>query len=98
MTARSRHADQAITLLDDGITLYDKSFTHNRQAYVTHLTDALSRPGKQRDPDAAASRGAEAIQITESLNLTYSTDLLRNLYYHTSRDRQHVIGVEIAYI
>jgi tetratricopeptide (TPR) repeat protein len=74
-------ADQAIMLLDDSITLFDESFTRNRQAYLTHLADALSRPGKKRDLDAAASRGTEAIQIAESLHSTYSTDLLRNLYH-----------------
>jgi tetratricopeptide (TPR) repeat protein len=73
-------ADQATVLLDDGIALYDESFIRDRQAYLTHLANALSRPGKQRDLDAAASRGTEAIQIAESLNSTYSTDLLRGLY------------------
>jgi hypothetical protein len=75
------HAGQATTLLDDGVALFDESFTRNRQAYVIHLADALSRPGKQRDLDAAAGRGTEAIRIAESLHSTYSTDLLRNLYH-----------------
>ncbi|MGH3833782.1 MAG: hypothetical protein ACRDRS_25645 [Pseudonocardiaceae bacterium] len=74
------HAEQAATLLDDGIALYDESFTRNRQAYLTHLADALSRPGKQRDLDAAADCGAEAIRIAESLHSTYSIDRLVDLY------------------
>ncbi|MGH3696323.1 MAG: hypothetical protein ACRDRX_20395 [Pseudonocardiaceae bacterium] len=40
------HADQATTLLDDGITLFDESFIRDWQAYLAHLADALSRPGK----------------------------------------------------
>ncbi|MGH3815720.1 MAG: helix-turn-helix domain-containing protein [Pseudonocardiaceae bacterium] len=72
---------QATTLLDDGIALFDESFTRNRQAYLVHMTDALSRPGKQLDLDDAAARGIEAITIAESLNSTYSIDLLRDLYH-----------------
>lgn len=73
------NTDQAAILLDEGIALFDESFTRDRQAYLTHSADALSRPGKQRDLDAAAARGMEAIQIAERLDSTYSTDLLRNL-------------------
>jgi hypothetical protein len=43
------HAGQATTLLDDGIALFDESFTRNRQAYLMHLADALTRAGKRRD-------------------------------------------------
>jgi tetratricopeptide (TPR) repeat protein len=74
------HADQATMLLDEGIALFDESFTRDRQAYLTHSADALSRPGKQRDLDAAAARGMEAFHIAERLDSTYSIDLLRNLY------------------
>jgi tetratricopeptide (TPR) repeat protein len=72
--------DQAVKLLDEGIALFDESFTRDRQAYLTHSADALSRPGQQRDLDAAAARGMEAIHMTECLASTYSIDLLRNLY------------------
>ncbi len=75
------HAGQATTLLDDGIALFDESFTRNRQAYLIHLADALTRPGRQRDLDNAAVRGIEAIDIAESLNSTYSIDLLCDLYH-----------------
>ena len=74
------HADQAVALLDEGIALFGESFVRDRQAYLTHLADALSRPGKQRDLDAAAGRGVEAIHITESLKSTYSIGRLRDLY------------------
>ncbi|MGB6164834.1 MAG: helix-turn-helix transcriptional regulator [Pseudonocardiaceae bacterium] len=74
------NADQAAILLDEGIALFDESFTRDRQAYLTHSADALSRPGKQRDLDAAAARGMEAIHVAECLDSTYSIDLLRNLY------------------
>lgn len=74
------NADQATRLLDEGIALFEESFTRDRQAYLTHSADALSRPGKQRDLDAAAARGMEAIHVAECLDSTYSTDLLRNLY------------------
>ncbi|MGH3821989.1 MAG: helix-turn-helix transcriptional regulator [Pseudonocardiaceae bacterium] len=72
---------QATMLLDDGIALFDESFTRNRQAYLTHLADGLSRPGKQRDLDNAAARAMEAIDIGESLHSTYSVNLLCDLYH-----------------
>lgn len=71
----------AITLLDEGIALFDESFTRDRQADVTHLAGALARPGQQRGLDNAAARGMEAIDIAESLHSTYSVALLRNLYH-----------------
>lgn len=70
---------QAIALLDEGIALFDESFARDRQAYLTHLACARTRPGKQRDLDNAAARGMEAIDIAEILNSSYSVDLLREL-------------------
>jgi DNA-binding XRE family transcriptional regulator len=72
---------QAIALLDEGIALFDESFTRNRQAYLTHVACAHARPGKQRDLDNAAARGMEAIDIAESLHSTYSVDLFSGLYH-----------------
>jgi hypothetical protein len=72
---------QAIALLDEGIALFDESFTRNRQAYLTHVACVYARPGKQRDLDNAAARGMEAIDIAESLHSTYSVDLLSGLYH-----------------
>lgn len=74
-------ADQAAALLEEGIALFDDSFARDRQIYSVHLADALTRPGKQRDLDAAANRGMAAIQLVESLDSTLSVDLLRDLYH-----------------
>ena len=73
------HTGEAITFLDDGISLLGESFTRDRQAYLIHMAGALVQPGTQRDLDAAVSRGMEAIDIAESLHSTYSVDLLRGL-------------------
>jgi hypothetical protein len=53
---------QATALLDEGIAMFDESFARDRQVYLTHLADALARPGKQRDLDAAADRGLAAVR------------------------------------
>lgn len=71
---------QATTLLDEGIAMFDKSFTRDRQGYLTHLADALARPGKRRDLDAAADRGLAAVHLTECLTPTRGIDCLRDLY------------------
>ncbi len=67
-------------MLDQGVALFDESFARDRQIYLTHLADAMTRPGKQRDLEAAAERGIEAIELAESLDSTISVDLLRDLY------------------
>jgi hypothetical protein len=74
------HADQAAGMLGEGITLFDESFVRDRQIYLTHQADALARPGKQRDLDAAADRGIAAIELAESLDSALGVDLLRDLY------------------
>ena len=73
------HADRAVAMLDEGVALFDESFARDRQIYLTHLADALTRPGRQRDLDAAVDRGIEAIELAESLDSTISVDLLRDL-------------------
>lgn len=77
---------QATTLLDEGIAMFDESFARDRQVYLTHLADALSRPGKRRDLDAAADRGLAAVRLAECLTSTRGLDCLRNLY---ARMRPH---------
>jgi hypothetical protein len=47
--------------------------------YLITLTDVLARPAKQRDLDAAAARGIEAIQLVETLDSTRSIGLIRDL-------------------
>ncbi|HET9256552.1 MAG TPA: hypothetical protein VFO16_15330 [Pseudonocardiaceae bacterium] len=75
------HADQAAGMLDEGIALFDESFARDRQIYLTHLADALTRPGAQRDLEAAADRGIAAIELAEGLDSALGVDLLRNLYH-----------------
>jgi len=73
------HPDRAAALLDGGIALFDKSFTRDQQIYLTHLADALARPGKQRDLEAAVDRGLAAVHLTENLASTRGTDCLHDL-------------------
>jgi hypothetical protein len=72
--------DRAMALLEDGIAMFDESFARDQQVYLTHLADALARPGKQRDLDAAADRGLAAVHLAESLTSTRGIDCLHNLY------------------
>ncbi|MGQ0773891.1 MAG: helix-turn-helix domain-containing protein [Pseudonocardiales bacterium] len=71
--------DRATALLDGGIAMFDESFTRDLQIYLTHLSDALARPGKQRDLEAAADRGMAAVHLAESLTSTRGADCLRDL-------------------
>jgi hypothetical protein len=71
---------QATALLDGGIALFGESFARDRQIYLTHLADALARPGKQRDLDAAVDRGLAAVHLAESLASTRGIDCFRDLY------------------
>jgi hypothetical protein len=73
-------ADRAAAMLNEGVVLFDESFARDRQFYLTHLADAMTRPGRQRDLEAAAERDIEAIELAESLDSTISMDLLRDLY------------------
>jgi tetratricopeptide (TPR) repeat protein len=72
-------ADRAVALLDQGIVTFDAPFDRDRQYYLTHLAEALARPGKQCDLDAAAGKGIEAIHLAESLSSTLSVDRIRSL-------------------
>jgi hypothetical protein len=74
------HSSQATTLLDGAIALFDESFARDRQIYVTHLAEALARPGKHRDLDAAADRGLAAVHLAEGLTSTRGIDCLRDLF------------------
>ncbi len=71
---------RATALLDGGIALFDESFTRARQICLTQLADALARPGKQRDVEAAADRGLAAVRLAESVISTRGIDRLRDLY------------------
>ena len=71
---------RATALLDGGIAMFDESFARDRQIYLTHLADALARPGRQRDVDAAADRGLAAVHLAERLTSTRGLDCLRDLF------------------
>ncbi len=71
---------QAVAMLTDGVAQFGESFVRDRQVYSTYLADALARPGKQRDLDAAAGLGMQSIELAESLDSTRGTSLLRDLY------------------
>ncbi len=72
-------ADRAAALLDQGIAMFDAPFDRDRQLYLTRHVEALARPGKQRDLDAAAGKGIAAIHLAESLSSTRSVDRIRYL-------------------
>ena len=73
-------AERATGLLEEGVALFSKSLARDRQNYLIHLADALARPGKQCDLDAAAGRGMAAIDLAEGLDSTRSINLIRNLH------------------
>jgi hypothetical protein len=72
---------QTVAMLHDGIAQLPGSFVRDRQIVVTHLADALARPGTQRDLDAAAGLGMQSIDLAESLDSRRGTDSLRDLYF-----------------
>jgi tetratricopeptide (TPR) repeat protein len=74
-------ADQAAVMLSEGIDQFSESFVRDRQIYMTCLADALTRPGKQRDLDAAAGLGMQSLDLAENLDSNTGTDHLGNLYY-----------------
>ena len=59
--------------------MFGAPFVRDRQYFLTRLAEALTRPSKQCDLDAAASKGIKAIQLAESLSSTLSVDRIRNL-------------------
>ncbi|MGH3896737.1 MAG: hypothetical protein ACRDTA_00500, partial [Pseudonocardiaceae bacterium] len=81
---RLGQADRAAVLLEEGLPLFDESFVRDRQLFTIHLANALAQPGKQRDLDAAASRGMEAIQLADGLDSNKNADLLRDLSHQLS--------------
>jgi hypothetical protein len=73
--------DQATALLSEGIAQLGTPFVRDQQIYQTRLADALTRPGKQRDLDAAAGLGMQSIDLAESLESHTGAGHLRDLYY-----------------
>ena len=76
---RLGQADRAVVCMEQGIALFGASFNRDRQCYVAKTGVALARPGRQRDVEAAAGKGMEAIHLAESLSSTRSVDLVRDL-------------------
>jgi transcriptional regulator with XRE-family HTH domain/tetratricopeptide (TPR) repeat protein len=73
--------EQAAAMLNEGVAEFRELFVRDKQIYITYLADALVRPGKQRDLDAAAGLGMQSIDLAESLNSNRGMDLLRDLYH-----------------
>ncbi|MGH3773221.1 MAG: hypothetical protein ACRDRW_17800 [Pseudonocardiaceae bacterium] len=73
--------DHAAARLHEGLAGLSESFVRERQIDITYLADALARPGKQRDLDAAAGWGTQPIDLAESLDSTRGAGRLRDLYY-----------------
>jgi hypothetical protein len=71
---------RATALLDGGIAMFDESFARARQICLTQLADALARPGKQRDVEAAADRGLAAVHLAQTVISTRGIDRLHDLY------------------
>lgn len=82
------HADQAATLIGQGLALFDTPFDRDRQYYLTYLAESFARPGKQRDLDAAAGTGMQAIELAENQSSTLNVDrihvLARQLQPHAT--------------
>ncbi|MGH3875329.1 MAG: helix-turn-helix domain-containing protein [Pseudonocardiaceae bacterium] len=74
-------ADHAAAMLHEGLAQLGESFVRERQIDITYLADALTRPGKQRDLDAAAALGMQSIDLAESLDSTRGAGRLRDLYH-----------------
>ena len=76
---RLGRADQAVRPLADGIRQLNASMIRDRQLYLTDWAEALTRPGRQRDVEQAASRGLEAVTLAEELNSTRATQRIHDL-------------------
>jgi hypothetical protein len=85
---QSGHAEQAAAVLEDGIAMFDDSLPRGRAGYLTALADVLAQLGKQRDLEAAADRGREAIQLVENLDSTRCVDLIRTLSHQLTPHAQ----------
>ncbi len=72
-------ADQAAALIDEGIAMFGTPFDRDRQICLTRHAEALLRPGKQRDLDASAGKGIEAINLAERLSSARSVERIREL-------------------
>lgn len=72
-------ADRAASLIGQGLTLFDAPFDRDRTNYLIHFAESVAHPGKQRDLDAAATTGIQAIDLAENLSSTRTVDRIRVL-------------------
>lgn len=85
-------ADRAVVVLNEALALFDGSLPRDSLGYRIHLANALTMPGKQRDLDAAAARGMEALQIIETLDSPRSLALIRDLSHQlTPHTKIHAV-------
>jgi hypothetical protein len=78
---RLGQSDHTVVMLTEGTAQLNESFVRDRQFYVTHLTSALARPGRQRDLHVAAGLGIESIDLAKSLDSTTEFGYLRDLHH-----------------
>jgi hypothetical protein len=72
-------ANRAVTLINQGLAMFEAPFDRDRQLYLTDLAEAFARPGKHRDLESTANKGIEAIQLAENLSSTRSINRIRYL-------------------
>lgn len=73
-------AGRAIPALREGIGLFAPALARDRHLYLTHLAEALARPGPQRDLEAAAEAGEDALDLADGLNSSRSLSRIRDLH------------------
>jgi DNA-binding XRE family transcriptional regulator len=80
-TPQPGKADQAVTLLEDGIALFGECFIRDRMKHSIRLAEAFAHRGPQRDLDAAARHGTAALELSQNLDSTRGAGRLRDLYH-----------------
>jgi DNA-binding XRE family transcriptional regulator len=71
--------ERACSVLQDGIRGFGPSFDRDRGLYLGRLADALARPGRQRDLEAAAHHATAAVEIAAGLSSERSLTRIREL-------------------
>jgi tetratricopeptide (TPR) repeat protein len=90
---RLGQAEQAAALLDQGLSLFDPAFDCDRQYYLIRLAEALARPGRHRDLEAATVKGIEAIDLAERVSSPLNGDRIHDLA-HKLRPHASVPAVQ----
>lgn len=68
-------------MLHKGLAHFSPSLVRDRQIVTTHLANALTCPGKQRDLEAATELGMQSLDMAESLDSARGDDRIRDLYF-----------------